>query len=205
MKRLHLTNIILLVLLLMSCNENKVTPTGAYHLSFEFSKELKKDSASLYIIESEYKRLYCQGLSLAKDNSFSWNGHIDGAHAAFISFKNDSIPFFFILEPGNISIKFTTKGWHIEGSKQNNVYMHVLNNRQNILDAKKNLWQKYKAQCNDSTLTHEQERNYMERDSVLNDSLQNYLIWRINVGDPVSIIIKERLFKTLTSEAQKKI
>lgn len=204
MKHLHFITTLFIAIFMVACNNNEVIPTGVYHLSCELSKKFSKDSATLYIIESDYNCLALEGLSIAKDNTFSWDGHIDGAHAAFIRFQNDSTPFYFILEPGTININITTHGWSIVGSKQNRAYMHTLNNRQKIIDAKKDLWRKYQSQCNDSTLTQEQEIKYLEQDSVLTDSLQRYLTWRMKVGDPVSLIIKERLFKTLTTEYQKK-
>lgn len=204
MKRLHLITTLFIALFMMACNNNEVIPTGAYHLSCELSKEFSKDSATLYIVETDYDCLAHEGLSIAHDNVFRWDGHIDGAHAAFIRFKNDSIPFYFILEPGTININITNHGWTIDGSKQNHAYMHALNKRQNIIDAKKELWKKYMAQCNDSTLTQELETKYLEQDSLLTDSLQRYLTWRMKKGDQVSVIIKERLYKTLTTEYQKK-
>lgn len=194
-----------ITLLLVACNNTHVTPTGAYHLTCKLDDKFHKDSATLYIVEPDYKGLTCEGLSTTTDNNFKWNGHIDGAHVAFIKFKNDSIRFYFVLEPGDIDININSKGWLISGGAYNNAYIHTLNHRQNILDAKKELWKKYSAQSKDSTLTQEQEVNYIMQDSLLTDSLERYLVWRIKVGDPASVILKERLFNTLTTKSQKKI
>ena len=53
----------------------------------------------------------------------------------------------------------------------------------------------------DSTLTWDQERTALRADSVLQDSIQRITVDRINQGDLVSRLVKQRLMHTLTRES----
>lgn len=190
----------------VSCGGPRVkTGNGAYHLSCTVDKGLSGDSASLYIVEDGYQRLIAAGMRTGEPGTpLSWDGHIDGARVAFIKWEGDSVPFYLVLEPGNIAITIHGDRWTIKGGHYNGEYMHFLNRRQSIINDKKQLLTSYLKHGADSTLTMELERDYLKRDSLLGDSLQRYTAWRMSTDDPVAIIAKERFYTTLSRKFQSK-
>ena len=60
------------------------------------------------------------------------------------------------------------------------------------MDERLATWQEYLNSASDKTLKREDEVRLVARDSVLNDSLQRITVDRINRGDAVGRIIRER-------------
>lgn len=194
----------LLVILACACSDNsKPSGNGGYSITCIADKQLGRDSATLYIIEDSYNSIAQGELKVVKPgNAMKWNGHIDGARAAFIRWQGDSVPFFFVIEPGEIHINIHADRWMIEGGRYNNQYLRYLNNRRHMLDMKDSLFKEYMKHASDSTLTKDMETRYAKRDSLITDSLMQYTAWRMSTGDPVAIIVKERFFSTLTRQYQ---
>lgn len=207
MKTLQKFLLYIILVAVVSCGHSPVkTGNGAYHLTCTVDKGLVKgDSASLFIVEDGYQRIIPVGLRTgAAGTALSWDGHIDGARVAFIKWAGDTVPFYLVIEPGNIDITIHGDRWMIKGGHYNGEYMHFLNTRQSILNDKEKLLADYLKHASDSTLTIEMEKDCLKRDSLLTDSLQRYIVWRMNAGDPVSIIVKERFYPTLSKKFQSK-
>ena len=205
---LVIITIICLAVTAISCGKGKAKGgTGAYSLTCTVDADLMVDSATLYIVEDNYQCLTPGMTRIVKSHGkpFNWNGHIDGAKAAFIKLDSDTALFYLVLGPGNTTIDIHRGDWTANGTSYNNEYIAFLNHRFSIIANKKGLFRQYMQASNDSTLTAEVERDFMARDSVLSDSLQRYMTWRMSTGDPVSLIVKERFFKELTLENQRKL
>jgi len=101
-----------------------------------FSVEVNVDSvlhrqcATLWTIDDDYQRLRCLGTDSVKDGEkFSFNGVLDCRQVAFIQFAADSIPFYFVLEPGTHTvINITPSHWRIDGSRACYSYLLYLKN-----------------------------------------------------------------------------
>ena len=199
--------VLLVAVIVLSCSQPKAkTDNSAYMLSLTMDKELGHDSATLYIVDDIYRCLKLGGLAVAQPGEpFTWQGHIDGAKAAFVVVDRDSIPFYFVLEPGEVNITMHVDRWMITGGHHNNHYMHFLNIRQGIIDAQASNFQEYLRHAADSTLTQVMEADYVRRDSLLNDSLQQYVAWRMSTDGPVALIVRERFYKTLTGAYQQRV
>lgn len=207
MKATHYIWLCALALAIGACgNTTSSLPSDEFNLSCVVDEHLAGDSASLFIVEDGYQRLIDAGERTGKPGTMlKWQGHIDGAHVAFIKWKDDSVPFYFVIEPHDISIKVHGDRWSIKGGQQNKEYIHFLNHRHRILANKENLLKEYNKHAADSTLTQSMENSYLVRDSLLADSLQRYTAWRMTQPDPVALITHERFFNTLSKHYQEKI
>lgn len=178
-----------------------------------FSVEVTVDSvlhrqcATLWTVDDDYQRLRCLSTDSAKDGGrFNFKGFLDRQQVAFIKFAGDSTPFYFVLEPATHTvINITPSHWRIDGSRACNSYIRFLNQRQHILDDMKKTWKAYRHMAADSTLKQRHEVMFFEHDSLLLDSLQRLTVERINRGDAVSRIVRERFINTLDSAHLTKI
>jgi len=204
MKKVFHILLIIVAVAMVSCGHKAVkTGNGAYHLTCTVDQGLQGDSASLYIVEDGYHRLIPMGMRTGEPGTpLSWDGHIDGARVAFIKWENNPRPFYLVLEPGNIDITIHGNSWSIKGGQYNGEYLRFLNTRRSIINDKEKLFADYLKHGADSTLTMDMEQECLKRDSLLTDSLQRYIVWRMNAGDPVSIIVKERFYTTLSKKFQ---
>lgn len=199
----------LLVFCLTACDTSNGTAQQSENSEFtvtcSVAANVKKDSATLYIVDECYNRLECHGLrTLNKQRSFTWKGDVNEPKAAFICFANDSLPLYFVVEPGNINISLSRTERSIKGGRSNSEYMSFISHRTKIIKAKDNLFKKYQSCAADSTLTAELEQDFLKQDSLLSDSIQRYTAHRIAAGGPVATIVKERFFNTLTEHYMKK-
>ena len=165
------------------------------------------DSATLVVVDDDYNMLRVLGGAKLKDSTFTFTGHTPTARLAYVDFDTDSIPyqFYFILEPTRVKIDIEARQWTINGGKGNHDYQSFLNQHARIRAQRDSLWLKYTSMGTDSTLTWDAERTALHTDSLLQDSLQRITIERINRGDLVSRLIKQRLLPTLTRESLDKI
>ena len=125
---------------------------------------------------------------------------------AVLRWDNDSTkPFHFVLESGATQINISASSWSSKGSKLNAEYMSYVNQRNNIMNARVATWQEYLSMSADSTLRHEDELLMMRQDSLLNDSLQRITVERINRGDAVARIIRERYGSQLDQEHMRQL
>ena len=74
----------------------------------------------------------------------------------------------------------------------NSRYLHYINQRNAIMDARLNAWQDYLKLAADKSLTRAEEVRLVKQDSLLNDSLQRLTKQHIDRGDAVGRIIRER-------------
>jgi hypothetical protein len=88
----------------------------------------------------------------------------------------------------------------VSGSPLNVEYMKYIKQRNNIMNARVATWQEYLKAASGSTLKREDELRLVKQDSLLNDSLQRLTVQRINQGDAVGRIIRERFTGQLDKE-----
>ena len=141
------------------------------------------------------------GTARVKNGKFTFTGQTDKPKAALIRWDNDTVePFYFVLENGDINVSLSSGKWDITGSPLNSAYLHYINQRNGIMDARIATWQEYLKMSADSSLKHDDEVLMVRQDSLLNDSLQRLTVERINRGDAVGRIIRERYARQLDQE-----
>ena len=190
-----------------SCSESSSTSDNSgFHVSCTYDASLNRDSATLYFLEEDYNKLSSAGLCVVKPgNAFEWQGHVTGPKAAFLKFSNDSVPFYFVLEPGETTIKVHRTSWEINGGQCNKEYTRFMQHRKSIIKEKNKVFNYYLKIAADSTLTATTEKDILAQDSILSDSLHRYTAWRMTTGGPVAVIARERFFNTLPKQYQIKI
>lgn len=172
-----------------------------YHVTCTIDNTMRHDSATLLVLEDAYGKLRVCGASHAKNGTFIFSGQTDQPKVALIRWDNDTVkPFYFVLEAGKTSITIKPGSWDITGSRQNSEYLHYINQRNSIMDSRVATWQEYLNMAADSSLKRDDEMRMVRQDSLLNDSLQRITVERINRGDAVGRIIKERYGKLLDQE-----
>ena len=199
MKKIILSVSTLLAIALMGCD------SGVRQMDYRVTCTLKgkqqHDSATLLVLEEDYNKLRVCGTSRLTDGTATFTGQIDEPHVALIRWDNDSVqPFHFVLEQGDIHITLKSGSWDITGSPLNSQYLHYINQRNSIMDSRVATWQEYLNMAADSSLKRDDEMRMVRQDSLLNDSLQRITIERINRGDAVGRIIKERYGRQLDQE-----
>lgn len=206
-------NVILIVIICMvlscsvlvsSCEHG--TRGADYNLTCRLDSFLHKDSVTLLVLEDAYNKLRVCGSATSGDGVFVFSGQIDGPHAALLRFDNDSTtPFYFVLEPGTTSMTLGTDHWRVSGSPLSQVYQSMVAQRHDIMTQRAEVWKQYLVKVNDSTLKRGTEQSLVERDSVLNDSLQNLMVQWMNRDDAVGIIIRQRFASTLDTPHQRQL
>ena len=194
MKNVFLNFLAILVFLaisLVGCDNS--SQLQEYTVTCTVQGQHRPDSATLLVLEEAYGKLRLCGTAHAVDGTFSFKGQTDRARVALIRWGNDSTrPFYFVLEGGRTGITIKPGLWTITGSRANSDYLHYINRRKAIMDERVNVWQEYLKMAADSSLKPADERRMVARDSLLNDSLQRLTVERINRGDAVGRIVKER-------------
>ena len=191
MKKIILSVSALLAIALMGCDSG--VRQMDYRVTCTLEGKQQHDSATLLVLEEDYNKLRVCGASRLADGSVTFTGQIDEPHVALIRWDNDSVqPFHFVLEQGDIHITLKSGSWDITGSPLNSQYLHYINQRNSIMDERLATWQEYLKSASGKTLKREDELRLVTRDSVLNDSLQRITVDRINRGDAVGRIIRER-------------
>ena len=172
-----------------------------YALTCTIDSPQPPDSATLLVLEDDYNRLRVCGTAHADSRSFTFRGQTDGARVALIRLDNDSIhPFLFVLEPGHTDIRLKPDAWSISGSLQNADYQRFVNRRNAIINQRVALWQEYLKAGDEGSLNREQEHRLVLQDSLLNDSVQRMTVERINRGDAVGRVVRERYASQLDRE-----
>ena len=153
------------------------------------------------MLEEEYNKLRVCGSALGQQGTFTFKGQTDGPKVALIRWDNDSTqPFYFVLEAGHTQLDINLDSWRVSGSAQNVDYMDFINRRNALMNARVATWQEYLKAAGSSALKHEDEVRLVRQDSLLNDSLQRIMVERINRGDAVGRIIRERFAGQLDKE-----
>ena len=172
-----------------------------YRVSCTLDNKARHDSATLLVLEDAYGQLRVCGTAHSADGTFTFTGQTDQPKVALIRWDNDTVqPFYFVLESGQTDITLQSGSWNITGSSMNSEYLHYINQRNGIMDSRVATWQEYLNMAADSSLKRDDEMRMVRQDSLLNDSLQRITVERINRGDAVGRIIKERYRMTLDQE-----
>ena len=183
------------------CGNDRGTSMADYQVTCRLDGTAPHDSATLLVLEEDYNKLRVCGTARAANGTFSFTGQTDRPRVALLRWDNDSTtPFHFVLEPGHIDITIATGSWNITGSRMNTDYQHFVNQRNSIMKTRADVWQEYLQHAADHSLKREDERRLVARDSVLNDSLQCLTVDRINRGDVVGRIVRERFARQLDQE-----
>jgi hypothetical protein len=177
-----------------------------YQLDITLDNKLRHDSATLLVLEEEYNRLRVCATAHARNGTFTFTGQTDKPKVALIRWDNDTInPFYLVLESGNIDIRINPDSWDITGSPLNSAYLHYINQRNGIMNARIATWQEYLKMAADSSLKRDDEMLMVRQDSLLNDSLQRITTEFINRGDAVGRIIRERYGDQLDQEHMRQL
>ena len=201
MKKIIITVGLALALMLGNGCDNRGHSGLDYRVNVALDNKHHHNSATLLVLEEEYNRLRVCGTARVKNGKFTFTGQTDKPKAALIRWDNDTVePFYFVLESGDINVSLSSGKWDITGSPQNSAYLHYINQRNGIMDARIATWQEYLKMSADSSLKRDDEVLMVRQDSLLNDSLQRLTVERINRGDAVGRIIRERYARQLDQE-----
>ena len=201
MKKIILSIGILLQIAALTGCDNSRSHGLDYRVTCTVDSKLRHDSATLLVLEEDYGQLRVCGASRANGGKFTFTGQTDKPKVALIRWDNDSTnPFYFVLEGGRTDITIRPGAWDIKGSVQNSAYLHYINQRNGIMDSRVATWQEYLNMAADSSLKRDDEQRMVRQDSLLNDSLQRITVQRINRGDAVGRIIRQRYGNQLDQE-----
>ena len=206
MNKKKITTIMGLALAVMLTGCDKSDKSINYTVKVTLDNKQHHDSATLLVLEEEYNQLRECGSARQQNGSFTFTGQIDKPKVALIRWDDDqSEPFYLVLESGNINVTIGQDTWDITGSPQNSAYLHYINQRNGIMNARIATWQEYLKMAADSSLKRDDEQLMVRQDSLLNDSLQRITVERINQGDAVGRIIRERYASQLDKEHMRKL
>ena len=192
---------VFLTILMTGCDQRQASGLKDYTVTCTLDNELRHDSATLHVLEEEYNKLRVCGTSRAQDHVFTFKGQIERPKVALIRWDNDSTnPFYFVLEAGHINVRIDKGSWRVNGSRENLDYQHFIHQRNDIMNARVAIWQDYLKAADNASLKQEDELRMVRQDSLLNDSLQRITVERINRGDAVGRIIRERYAGQLDQE-----
>jgi hypothetical protein len=176
---------------LVSCgNSSSRDIDCGYDVTCTVDKSLRKDSATLFILENQYGKLRKCDAEKSDRGVFSFMGQVDSPHVAFLKFNKDSEPLYFIIERGRIEIFVENGRLIIKGGALNHEYMSFMLKRLEIRNERKSIRHEYLRLVADSTLTRAREISLVKNDRHLADSLQRMTLHLINRGDAASIIVK---------------
>ena len=194
----HILLAMVAVLMLWGCMEQRTVGLH-YNVICQIDSIFGKDSATLLVVQPDYKRLRVLACDSIHDGKFSFAGQLAVPCVAIIKFDSDSVPFYFVLESGNTTITINRVDWIIEGGPLCNSYMRYMNKRQHLKAEMEKTWKAYVHMASDSTLKRQHEEMMFRHDSLMLDSMQWLTVERINRGDLVSDIVRERFINTLDS------
>ena len=191
---------------LTGCDNQHQGELKDYTVTCTLESKLHRDSATLLVLEEAYNQLRVCGRAHAQQGTFTFKGQTDGPKVALIRWDDDSIhPFHFVLEPGMTRFTIREDSWSASGSTLNADYQDFINQRNAIMKQRVALWQDYLTASANNSLTREEELRMVKQDSLLNDSLQSFTVKRINRGDAVSRIVRERFATQLDQEHMRQL
>ena len=197
---------LLLSLLITGCDSQQTEGLEDYTVTCTLDGKLHHDSATLLVLEEDYNKLRLCATAREQNGTFTFKGQTDGAKVALIRWDKDTVsPFHFVLEPGDIRLDINVGSWSVSGSAQNAEYLQFINRRNDIMNRRVATWQEYLKAAANSSLTREEELSMVRQDSVLNDTLQRITVERINRGDAVGRIIRERFAGQLDQEHKRQL
>jgi len=196
-----------LVCWLVSCNPSSRQPDN-YTVVCNLSDSITGDSATLLVLEQGYDQLRVCGTSARHGSTFTFTGQTVQPQVALLRLDADSaLQYYFVLDTGRVVITLTNQPgqYRVEGGEHNDAYQQFLTQREAIQTTRVGIWQEYLRMAGDSTLKRDSERQLVQRDSVLNDSLQDMMLARMNAGDLVSVIVRQRYAHQLTADRARQL
>lgn len=186
---------------LTACDEgHRHSVVAHYKLVCHIDAALRKDSATLYVTDPVYDCVRLCATAQRVNEKFTFVGQTSGSAIAMLKFDNDSIPFYFVLEPGMTDIDIKADRWRVTGdSRHTKAYALSVRHIRAIEAERKATWQRYCKLAADTALHLADEQALAKRDSVLRDSLQRVIVASINKGDLASQIIELRFAAQLDS------
>lgn len=181
---------------LCGCNHWHGSTDYNYTVTVHVGDSLRCDSCTLHVVDSEYQRQMVMGTAKNTGSFMRFSGQTDVERVAFLTFDALQKPFYFVLEPGQISITINRRDWSIAGGKANADYTRVLAEHQRLVAERERNQNHYRQSAADSTLTLRTERRAVVRDSMLADSLQRFLTRNMQRNDAVGHIVRERFATT---------
>lgn len=192
--------------MMTGCDQQGASGPRSYTVTCSLDGQMKRDSATLLVLEEDYHKLRVCGTARAHEGRFTFKGQTEGPKVALLRWGNDTTrPFHFVLEAGNIALDIKPGSWRVTGSAQNRDYMRFVNQRNAIVNARVALWQDYLKAAENSTLKRDDELRMVRQDSLLNDSLQRITVERINRGDAVARIIRDRYASQLDQQHMRRL
>lgn len=189
------------MLALAACTGTSEQTLHTFTVKVNLSSQLRSDSAWLVVEDVDYGLLRQVGAEMCQNGRFVFRGQTDRATLAFLRLGTDStrveIPF--ALSATDITIDLNTYSWLITGGCENVSYQRFLNSYRSMSLRRDSLRGEYERFASDSSLTAAIERRILEHDSLLSDSMQRYLRWRVRGNDVVSKLVKLRLGHQLDS------
>lgn len=165
-------------------------------------------SVSLFTFQQEYAQVSKIGTATldSATGAFVFEGQIERPMVAFLKFDNDTVPFYFVLEPGETLARIGAGSVTLSGGEMNHKYFDFLKQRNGITAARAQLREQYlNAVAADSTIDVEVERQFVAQDSILADSLDNITVDMINENTQVSRIVFDRFVNTLSQHSLSKV
>lgn len=197
MKNFSLIYIAVFVLVGVSCQQKR---SHVCEISIDVLQDAK-DSLSVFCYEPDYNRSRIIYTGKIRDGHLllTDNDNTGVSRVAYFLCGDDSVPHYFILEPGRVDIVVEKERIRIKGVRSNYDLFSFRSVIKRIDDERQRVKDSYLKDMCDSVLTETAEIAAFTRDSVLADSVQHLLVKRIGRGDAVSRIIKEQYSTRLTS------
>ena len=206
MKKKHLSTIIGIAIALAMGGCDSHDKGFDYEVNVTLDNKQHHDSATLLVLEEEYNHLRVCGTAQEVNGRFTFTGQTEKPKAALIRWDNDSVtPFYLVLESGRTNIIINSGSWDITRSSLNSAYLHYINQRNGIMNARIATWQEYLKMAADSSLKRDDEQRMVRQDSLLNDSLQHLTVECINRGDAVGRIVREQFARQLDQEHMRQL
>ena len=206
MNKKHISTIIGIAIVLAMGGCDSHDKGFDYEVNVTLDNKQHHDSATLLVLEEEYNHLRVCGTAHEVNGSFTFTGQTEKPKAALIRWDNDSVtPFYLVLESGHTNININSGSWDITGSSLNSAYLHYINQRNGIMNARIATWQEYLKMAADSSLKRDDEQRMVRQDSLLNDSLQHLTVECINRGDAVGRIVREQFARQHDQEHMRQL
>ena len=140
-----------------------------YVLSLNVSAERHADSAQIFLADTLYNKTIL--LHTATKFPARYESQTYKPQIGFVRLSGDTVPYFFIIEPGKIDIRIEKDYMSIHGGELNDHYFYLLRLIQTIKRHQDENRAEYLKMAADSTLTADHERRLFSTDSLLTDSL----------------------------------
>lgn len=195
---------VLAMFMLVSCDKPKSFPCD---ITICRSTDADYDSISVYCFETDYMKL--REVYLGKINvdttRISENCNLKESRVGLFKLDSDTMPHYFVIEPGKVKVNLSKDKVVIEGSGSNRALFMFRQSIGKILRVKNSIMAEYHKRIADSTLTITEERSCYARDSILSDSLQRCLVRFLSKDDAAAKIALEQYAPLLRESSWREI